>query len=65
MTDNADIKTLVKQTKDDEKAVSKQNLDDEPLLRENAQRFVLFPIKYHEVCDASWTRKVLPSKTLF
>ena len=28
---------------------------DEPLLRENAQRFVLFPIKYHEVSrvDAS------------
>ena len=27
---------------------------DEPLLQENPQRFVLFPIKYHEVCfDAS------------
>ena len=26
----------------------------EPLLQENAQRFVLFPIKYHEVC---WTRR--------
>jgi ribonucleoside-diphosphate reductase subunit M2 len=25
---------------------------DEPLLRENPQRFVLFPIKYHEVSDA-------------
>ena len=25
---------------------------DEPLLQENPQRFVLFPIKYHEVCDA-------------
>lgn len=25
---------------------------DEPLLTENPQRFVLFPIKYHEVCDA-------------
>ena len=23
----------------------------EPILRENAQRFVLFPIKYHEVCS--------------
>lgn len=23
---------------------------DEPLLRENPGRFVLFPIKYHEVC---------------
>ena len=28
---------------------------DEPLLQENPHRFVLFPIKYHEVCgpDAS------------
>jgi ribonucleoside-diphosphate reductase subunit M2 len=26
---------------------------DEPLLRENPQRFVMFPIKYHEVRDAS------------
>lgn len=26
---------------------------DEPLLQENPQRFVLFPIKYHEVCNAS------------
>ncbi|PHH79516.1 hypothetical protein CDD82_2337 [Ophiocordyceps australis] len=25
------------------------DLDDEPLLQENAQRFVLFPIKYHEI----------------
>lgn len=23
---------------------------EEPLLQENPQRFVLFPIKYHEVC---------------
>lgn len=34
---------------------------DEPLLQENPQRFVLFPIKYHEVCDASETRKVVPT----
>ena len=27
---------------------------DEPLLQENPQRFVLFPIKYHEVRDVSW-----------
>jgi len=26
---------------------------DEPLLQENPQRFVLFPIKYHEVRDAT------------
>ena len=24
---------------------------DEPLLQENPHRFVLFPIKYHEVCS--------------
>lgn len=29
---------------------------DEPLLQENPQRFVLFPIKYHEVSVASLTR---------
>lgn len=28
----------------------KEDNEDEPILRENAQRFVLFPIKYHEVC---------------
>lgn len=26
---------------------------DEPILRENPNRFVLFPIQYHEVCDAT------------
>lgn len=32
---------------------------DEPLLRENGQRFVLFPIKYHEVrARRVLTRKV-------
>lgn len=31
----------------------------EPLLQENPNRFVLFPIKYHEVrCCASSTRRV-------
>ena len=29
---------------------------DEPLLQENGQRFVLFPIKYHEVSTCSLTR---------
>jgi ribonucleoside-diphosphate reductase subunit M2 len=28
----------------------KDNQLAEPLLQENPQRFVLFPIKYHEVC---------------
>ena len=29
---------------------------DEPLLQENPQRFVLFPIKYHEVRGCQQTR---------
>lgn len=29
---------------------------DEPLLRENKSRYVLFPLKYHEVSDAYLTR---------
>lgn len=29
---------------------------EEPILRENPQRFVLFPIQYHEVRDASLTQ---------
>lgn len=32
--------------------VAKPEEIDEPLLQENPHRFVLFPIKYHEVCDA-------------
>ena len=31
----------------------KEEEQDEPLLQENAQRFVLFPIKYHEVSTRS------------
>lgn len=31
-------------------ASDKEDTEDEPILKENAQRFVLFPIKYHEVC---------------
>jgi len=42
--------------------------DDEPLLAENPGRFVLFPIKYHEVRVASplstTRKKGLPSLTL-
>ena len=36
----------------------KEDEDVEPILQENAQRFVLFPIKYHEVCILlRWTRR--------
>lgn len=31
-------------------ATIKEEEAHEPLLQENPQRFVLFPIKYHEVC---------------
>lgn len=39
--------------KDDKPSVAatiKASEADEPLLQENPHRFVLFPIKYHEVC---------------
>jgi hypothetical protein len=48
-----------------EKAVPEEVKEDdeyEPILAENSQRFVLFPIKYHEVCaynQSTSTRKVL------
>ena len=34
---------------------------DEPLLQENPHRFVLFPIKYHEVCHQRVTRLMVKS----
>lgn len=37
-------------------ATLKPEESDEPLLQENPNRFVLFPIKYHEVSVASPTR---------
>ena len=47
-------KSVVEKTKEEPKAVAptiKPEEADEPLLQENPQRFVLFPIKYHEVSD--------------
>jgi ribonucleoside-diphosphate reductase subunit M2 len=53
-----EIKDVVKPTetkqaeKEDSKAVTpanKPDVSDEPILQENPQRFVLFPIKYHEI----------------
>ena len=54
-------KPLVEKVKIQEKAVAvaptiKPEESDEPLLQENPQRFVLFPIKYHEVSVTSLTR---------
>lgn len=67
LADSMDTKQKpVDVTNKEEKAVVTSTIKpeeiDEPLLQENPQRFVLFPIKYHEVCDASVTRKVAPSQ---
>lgn len=67
---DANHKPVVEVTKVEEKQAKpavapgiKPEEADEPLLQENPQRFVLFPIKYHEVRDASlrvnWTFPVL------
>jgi ribonucleoside-diphosphate reductase subunit M2 len=56
-TDTTELKTkIVEETKEEPKTAitssTKAEEADEPLLQENPQRFVLFPIKYHEVSDA-------------
>ena len=51
-------KSVVKDVKGGVAPTIKPEEADEPILRENPPRFVLFPIKYHEVSDASFTRKV-------
>ncbi|CAF3508372.1 Ribonucleotide-diphosphate reductase (RNR), small subunit [Fusarium graminearum] len=50
-TDTAELKTkIVEESKKDEsKTVVSKAEEDEPILQENPQRFVLFPIKYHEI----------------
>lgn len=52
-------KPIVEEAKQEKPIVAptiKPEEADEPLLQENPHRFVLFPIKYHEVSVASWTR---------
>lgn len=52
-------KSIEKPTEEPKPSVAaaiKADEADEPLLQENPQRFVLFPIKYHEVSIASLTR---------
>ncbi len=54
----APVESIVKDVKKEETQVAvaptiKPSEADEPLLQENPQRFVLFPIKYHEVSVAS------------
>ena len=66
-TDSLDIiKPVVDDIKPEEKAAFtvaaavKAEEANEPLLQENPHRFVLFPIKYHEVCRfRRVTRKVV------
>lgn len=56
-TENTEVQTKPTQEviKNENKIVIapgiKEQEKDEPLLQENGQRFVLFPIKYHEVCE--------------
>ena len=51
-------KKPVTEEPEDKKSAAKQEEEEEPLLVENKKRFVLFPIKYHEVsgsfCLASY-----------
>ncbi|KAK3669340.1 Ribonucleotide-diphosphate reductase (RNR), small subunit [Recurvomyces mirabilis] len=43
------IPELPEVPKEGESAVAKEGEEIEPILQENSQRFVLFPIKYHEI----------------
>ena len=43
-------KHVIDDASDQDKKQSKIEEEEEPLLVENNKRFVLFPIKYHEVC---------------
>ena len=65
VVDDIEIKKPIVEEVKTEKAVVavaptiKPEEADEPLLQENPQRFVLFPIKYHEVSRVdAFTRKV-------
>lgn len=51
---HAATKEVVKATEEPAKSGGLHDYEqDEPILRENPQRFVMFPIQYHEVRDAS------------
>lgn len=54
------LKVVKKEEKSSVAPTIKPSEADEPLLQENPHRFVLFPIKYHEVGDSRRvTRKVV------
>ena len=66
IVDDLDVKKPITELFDEKKKLApvvaptiKSFEVDEPLLQENPHRFVLFPIKYHEVCTSRVTRKVL------
>ncbi|KAK4193585.1 ribonucleotide reductase [Podospora australis] len=46
---NYNQKNIMSETKEEAVSPAKQEAMDEPLLQENPNRFVLFPIKYHEI----------------
>ena len=54
IVDDIDLKPIVDIVKKVEAPIVAKTIKpeeaDEPLLQENPHRFVLFPIKYHEVC---------------
>jgi ribonucleoside-diphosphate reductase subunit M2 len=52
-TVNVTGKKHIEESIEQEKKHSKVDEEEEPLLVENKKRFVLFPIKYHEV-PPSW-----------
>ena len=47
-------KHIIEEPLEQEKKHSKLDEEEEPLLVENKKRFVLFPIKYHEVIPSLW-----------
>ena len=58
MDDVSAVKANLVKSKPEEQLVKlprsiKEIEAEEPILKENKGRFVLFPIKYHEVCTAS------------
>lgn len=56
-TKHAATKEAVKQEEEPTKIPDLRPIElEEPILKENPQRFVLFPIQYHEVRDATFTQ---------
>lgn len=56
------VKVDKSETKPSVAATIKSDEVDEPILQENPQRFVLFPIKYHEVCEKERSPHYYPGR---